>query len=120
MDKPERPNPAETPGPVRPALIMDSAGMIIEWAPEAETIFGQPRAEAIGKRLSAVIIPERHRAAHEAGLKRFLAAGRGTMLDRAIEIVALHADGHEFSVEIQIAAEKTPDGYRFATSARRL
>lgn len=94
---------------------MDGAGMVVEWTPQAEEIFGWPREEAVGQKLSARIIPQRHRAAHEAGLKRFLAGGPGALLDRTLKIVAIDRDGREFNVEIRITAEKRGDNYRFAT-----
>ena len=99
---------------------MNGAGIVVEWTRDAEAIFGWPRAEAIGKRLSALIIPEHNRAAHEAGLKYFLAGGPGTLIDRPLQIVAIDRTGREFNVEFRITAEKSDDGYRFATSARRV
>jgi PAS domain S-box-containing protein len=99
---------------------MDGAGIVVEWTRDAEAIFGWSRADAIGKRLSALIIPERLRAAHEAGLKYFLAGGPGTLIDRTLEIVAIDNAGHEFNVEFRITAEKSDAGHRFATSARRV
>jgi PAS domain S-box-containing protein len=102
------------------ALVMDGTGMIVEWTRDAEATFGWSRAEAVGKRLSELIIPERLRAAHEAGLKYFLAGGPGTLIDRALKIVAIDRAGSEFSVEFRITAEQSDHGYRFATSARRV
>jgi PAS domain S-box-containing protein len=101
-------------------LIMDEAGMVVEWTRDAEAIFGWSRDEAVGKRLSDLIIPERQRAAHEAGLKYFLAGGPGTLIDRTLKIVAIDRAGHEFNVELRITAEKSGHGYRFAASARRV
>ena len=54
---------------------MDAAGVITEWNVQAEQMFGWPRQEAIGRLLSATIIPAQHREAHERGLRHFLAAG---------------------------------------------
>jgi PAS domain S-box-containing protein len=101
-------------------LVMDGAGMVVEWTPDAEAIFGWPRVDAVGQRLSALIIPERLRAAHEAGLKYFLAGGPGKLIDQTIQIVAIDNGGREFDVELRITAEKSDKGYRFATSAVRL
>jgi two-component system cell cycle sensor histidine kinase/response regulator CckA len=101
-------------------LVMDGGGLVVEWSAEAEQIFGWPRADAVGRRLSELIIPPRDRGAHEAGLRRFLAGGPGALLDRAIRISAIDRGGREFDAEIRITAKKTIDGYRFATSARRL
>ncbi len=121
MSEPPKNNHAQSPEIASPTvLVMDGAGMVIEWTRDAEAIFGWPRADAIGKRLSALIIPERHRAAHEAGLRRFLAGGPGALLDRTLEIIAIDHAGREFNVEIRITAEKSDNGYRFATAARRV
>src|SRR5438309_7158918 len=46
---------------------MDAAGVITEWNVQAEQMFGWPRQEAIGRLLSATIIPAQHREAHERG-----------------------------------------------------
>ena len=101
-------------------LVMDGAGMVVEWTRDAEAIFGWPRTEAVGKKLSTLIIPERQRAAHEAGLKYFLAGGPGTLIDRTLQIVAIDHAGNEFNVELRITAEKSDSGYRFPASARRV
>lgn len=121
MSEPRNPDDTPKDDLVAPTvLVMDGSGLVVEWSPQAEQIFGWRRADAIGRRLSALIIPERHRGAHEAGLKRFLAGGPGALLDRAIEIFAIDREGREFNVEIRITAKKVGDDYRFATSARRL
>src|ERR1700687_5661362 len=86
-------------------LVMDGAGMVVAWTPDAEAIFGWPSADAVGKRLSALIIPERLRAAHEAGLKYFLAGGPGKLIDQTIQIVAIDHTRREFDVELRITAE---------------
>ncbi len=116
--KPES-NPPLAPLPDA-ILVMDSAGMVVEWTPAAEAIFGWTSAEAIGRKLSQLIIPERFRSMHEAGLKRYMTGGPGAVLNRAIEITAIDRDGGEFDVEVFITPQKTADGYRFATSARRI
>ena len=102
------------------ALVMDSTGIVTEWAATAETIFGWTSAEAVGRKLSELIIPERFRSMHEAGLKRFMGGGPGTVLNRAIEIAAIDRGGVEFTVEVHITPAKTPDGFRFATSVRKI
>ena len=56
---------------------MDAAGMIIDWNVQAEQMFGWSRQEAIGRLLSATIIPAQYREAHERGLRHFLATGKG-------------------------------------------
>ena len=81
---------------------MDAAGRIVEWNRQAESTFGWSRDEAVGRFLAETIIPPRHRAEHEHGLASFLATGAGTLLNRRLEVAALHRDGHEFAAELTI------------------
>lgn len=81
---------------------MDADGTIVDWNPQAETTFGWSRDEAIGRPLAETILPPQHRQAHCDGLARFLATGVGPVLNKRIEITALHRDGHEFPIEMTI------------------
>ncbi|CAN5576721.1 hypothetical protein BH23PSE2_BH23PSE2_10790 [soil metagenome] len=83
-------------------VAIDRSGLIIDWNARAESIFGWPRAEALGRLLSQTIIPHQHRQAHNRGLDHYLATGEGPVLNKPIEITALHRDGHEFPVELTI------------------
>ncbi len=107
-------------GSAAPSLVMDGRGFIVRWSPAAEKIFGWKRAEAVGRRLSRLIIPARHRAVHEAGLKRFLAGGQGGLLGRPIEFAALHRDGREFAVQLRIGGQQTRGGWRFSAWAKAI
>ncbi len=101
-------------------VVMDGSGMVVDWNAGAEAVFGWSRDEAIGARLSNLIIPERFRAAHDAGLHRFATTGQGgAFIGKTMEIVALDRDGREFPVEISISMEQTAEGPRFRTVARR-
>ncbi len=81
---------------------MSSAGCITDWNPRAEQLFGWSRDEAMGRFLHDVVVPERLRAAHRAGLERFLAGGEARVLGRRIELMALRRDGSEIPVEMTI------------------
>lgn len=81
---------------------MDEKGIITGWNPQAEEMFGWPVEEAVGKRLSETIIPPPMREAHEKGLKHFLQTGEGPILNRRIEVMARHRDGHEFPVQLAV------------------
>jgi PAS domain S-box-containing protein len=96
-------------------VSMDSQGGITAWNPEAETTFGWSEEEALGRNLSDTIIPARYRDGHNRGLEHFRRTGRGALLNRRVEIEALHRDGHEFPVEMTITAVKM--GGRFAFNA---
>ncbi|HEX8603077.1 MAG TPA: response regulator, partial [Pseudoduganella sp.] len=82
---------------------MDRNGRVAGWNRQAETIFGYPRNEALGQQLDTLIIPPRYRMDHRKGMARYLAGeGAGEVLDRRIEVEALHADGTEFPIELSI------------------
>jgi two-component system sensor histidine kinase/response regulator len=83
---------------------MDSDGLITNWNARAETTFGWSRSEAIGQALSKIIIPNQYREAHTQGLRCFLATGEGPVLNKRIEITALHRDGSEFPIELAISS----------------
>ena len=83
-------------------VTMDRSGVIIGWNPQAERTFGWTRQDAIGRSMAETIIPERFREAHLRGLHHYLATGEGAMLNKRIELLAHHHDGHEFPVELAI------------------
>jgi PAS domain S-box-containing protein len=84
-------------------VTIDERGIISDWNPKAEELFGWPRTEAIGRPLHETIIPPQYREPHLQGLKHFLATGEGPVLNKRLELSALHRDGHEFPIELSIS-----------------
>jgi PAS domain S-box-containing protein len=99
-------------------LSIDERGKITEWNAQAETMFGWKRDEAIGQTLSELFIPHRYRDAHEKGLQHFLSSGEGPLLNRRIEITALHRNGTEFPVEVSIAPYQIDGNWEFSGFVR--
>jgi PAS domain S-box-containing protein len=95
-------------------IAMDASGLITDWNQQAEAIFGWSREEAMGQSLAETIIPAQHREAYRWGLERFLATGKGPLLNRRIEATALHRDGHEFPVELTITPIRWRDSFIFS------
>ena len=83
-------------------VAIDEQSLISEWNPAAEKIFGHARAAVIGRKMPEIIIPPALRDAHFNGLENYLQTGEGPVLGERIEVPALHADGHEFPVELSI------------------
>ena len=67
-------------------VSMDQGGRVTYWNPRAEEVFGVRCEDALGRTVAELIVPERHRAAHIAGIERFLADGTGPLLQRRLEI----------------------------------
>ena len=99
-------------------FVMDGEGNVVEWDAASEAIFGWTRDEAIGARLSELIIPEHQRAMHEYGLTRYKATGQGKFIGKPLEIVTLNRNGGEVPIAITISMEHDGDSYRFPTVAR--
>lgn len=87
-----------------PVCVMDVDGIIVGWNDHAADCFGWRADEALGQRLSEMIIPSALRPAHERGLARYLATGEEVVLNRSIEVTACNRDGVEFPVELSITA----------------
>ena len=94
-------------------VAIDAGGLITDWNPQAEAMFGWSRGEALGRDLAETIIPAGQREAHRHGLQRFLAGGDSRILGNLLELSALHRDGHEFAVELTISAVESEHGYSF-------
>ncbi|MBC7815322.1 MAG: PAS domain S-box protein, partial [Planctomycetaceae bacterium] len=99
-------------------ITMSADGDIIGWNTQAESMFGWPRDEALGRPLSDTIVPERHREAYAHGLKQFLNTGECPILNKRIEISAIHRGGHEFPAELAICPARVGDGYLFSAFVR--
>jgi PAS domain S-box-containing protein len=85
-------------------ITIDHIGRILEFNPAAERTFGHSRGEVLGRDLAEVLIPPVHREPHRRGLSHYLATKEGPVLNRRIEVTALHADGREVPVELAVTA----------------
>jgi diguanylate cyclase (GGDEF)-like protein/PAS domain S-box-containing protein len=94
-------------------VAMNARGVIIDWNRRAEQLFGWPRAEAVGRTVAETIIPPHFRPTHERGLAHFMKTGEGPVLNKRIELTALHRDGREFPVELTIAPVQAGDDTTF-------
>ncbi len=100
-------------------VVAGMDGLVIDFNAAAERIFGYTRAEAVGQSLGALIVPARHRAAHEAGMERMQATGVKHVVDAGrIRISALRKSGEEFPVELSIASNEGPEGMIFIAYLR--
>ena len=99
-------------------ITINAHGRISGWNTQAEKLFGWTRSEVIGRELSELIIPERMREEHRKGLVRYVESGVARVLNKRIEMPALHRDGREFSVELAITAIGFGDDLVFSAFVR--
>lgn len=99
-------------------VAMDDQGLVTDWNPAAESMLGWRRDEALGQRLSELIIPPALREAHENGFRARLAAPLGT--NRLVEVQAQHRDGHLIDVELSLWSLQHGDTSGFGAFIRNL
>ena len=81
-------------------VTTDDGGLIVEFNPAAEALFGHRRDAVLGRPVGGVIVPERYRRDHEEGMRRIREGGRARVLGKRMELQALRSDGSEFPVEM--------------------
>lgn len=94
-------------------ITMDSNGIIQTWNRRATGIFGWASSEVIGKKMVDLIISTPYRDEHTKRITRFLETGESKILNKQIEVLGLHQDGHTFPMEIAISPTKWENNYIF-------
>ena len=94
-------------------IIINELQEILEWNPKAEAIFGFSFEEIKGKTLTETIIPPQYREAHLRGMQHFLKTSEGPILNKTVEITALHKNGKEFFINLSISNVKLDEGWLF-------
>ncbi len=89
-------------------ISTDESGTVLEFNPAAEATFGYKASYAIGKQMVDLIVPPAFRAAHLAGMERYLKSGKAHIIGNRIEIVAQKADGSIFPVELALTELEIP------------
>lgn len=83
-------------------VVIDEAGIVVDFNPAAVSIFGYAREVAVGSQIADLIIPHALRSAHNAGMKSYLETGVSRVLGKRLELEALRADGTQIPVELTI------------------
>ena len=81
-------------------VIADESGAIRYWNPRAEKLFGWTQAEARGRKMSDLFIPERYHGAHRQGMHNYLQTRVSHIMNQVLELPARNKAGQEFPVEL--------------------
>ena len=84
-------------------ITIDTQGLVNQWNKQSENIFGWTLEEVLGKKLSDLIIPKDQQKAHIKGMQHLVEIGEGPILNKHIEVKALHKDGHIIPIELAIS-----------------
>lgn len=100
-------------------VVSDFNGLVLDFNAAAEQIFGYSASDAIGQSMSDLIVPEHHRAAHEAGMERMRAGGEKRVVGKGrVKLEGKRAGGEIFPVELAIQSAKTDEGEIFIAFLR--
>lgn len=100
-------------------IVADQVGTIIDYNGAAKRIFGYERDEVIGHDMASLIIPEHLREAHRAGMQRYAATRKKTVIDQGlVQLEAMNKDGHVFPVELSISTAETEGGEIYVSYIR--
>jgi PAS domain S-box-containing protein len=99
-------------------LIADAGGNIVELNQATAEMFGFDAAEMTGREMSALIMPERLRPAHHAGMARYAKTRQAKVMGRRIEIDAMRRDGTEFPIELSINSTGHGENARYIAFMR--
>src|SRR5215212_4791215 len=94
-------------------VTMSADGLIRSFNHSAELIFGYTAEEAIGQRLE-MLMPERFRKLHRAGLRRYLNTGEAHAIGQPrLELAGRRKDGTEFPLELSISETREREDILF-------
>jgi PAS domain S-box-containing protein len=92
---------------------IDQRGVIRYWNPQAESIFGWSRDEALGKNLFELMGAPGPPGPLRTALEGFLLSGQEQVRQARREIQIRRRDGTRFTAELSISSLKTRDGFVF-------
>jgi PAS domain S-box-containing protein len=100
-------------------VVTNRIGQIIEFNGAAESIFGYMRGSVIGRDISDIIVPPHLRAAHAAGVSRYLRTGKRKLVGAGrIRLEAMRSNGEIFPMEFSIQSALGTEGEIFISFIR--
>jgi PAS domain S-box-containing protein len=93
-------------------IEIDEHGVVTELNLAAERMFGFRKAEALGRPLVDLVIPDHRRAQVQTLVERAVETGTSGLIGKRLEVSALHADGSEFPIELSLVVAERLDGKR--------
>ncbi len=91
-------------------IVCDTKGLVVLWNPAAERLFGFTPAEAMGKPMDEMIIPERLRKRHWEGYEKTMATGITRYGSDLLRVPAVDKAGRAMSIAFTVALLFGTDG----------
>ncbi len=90
-------------------IMIDAAGKIKFWNPEASKMFGYTQEEVTGLDVHKLFAPDNYQEKAFKGLEKFAQTGKGNIVDQTQEVPAIKKDGSKIIIELSISAVKIKD-----------
>lgn len=100
-------------------VSQDASGIITQFNPAAERIFGHAGTEILGQPFT-LLMPARFRTVFDARRQQFLTSGDIGSIGKTIEVTGLRKDGTEFPAELLTSVWKSSGGTFFTCVLRDL
>lgn len=86
-------------------IATDGHGRVVDYNGAAERLFGYTWAEAVGRDMADLIVPDHLRAAHAEGMKRYRMGGERRVVGKGlVRLEAKRKDGAVFPVELSLSS----------------
>ncbi|MCP4498774.1 MAG: response regulator [Deltaproteobacteria bacterium] len=99
-------------------ISMDSFGMILDFNPSAERIFGYLRDEVLDKNVIELFVPKDQQPEYNQNLQDYLKVSKEGQIGLRVEVPGVHKDGRVFPAEMSVS-ETQVNGRRIFTAFLR-
>jgi two-component system sensor kinase FixL len=100
-------------------VVIDEAGLIRDFSPTAERLFGWSAAEMKGRNVS-MLMPSPYREAHDSYLHRYYRTGERRIIGVGRVVVGERRDGSTFPMELAVGEMRIDEGRFFTGFIRDL
>jgi PAS domain S-box-containing protein len=93
-------------------ISIDACGIVVNFNPAAERIFGYESHEIVGRNVS-LLMPDPYRNLHDSFLERYLKTGENQVIGIGREVRAVRRDGRIFPIELSVCEVRTDFDHLF-------